>query len=217
MAETPVPRAVRPPHADPARDGAPYAPCRGDAASRTGAAGGDARGGRGGVVGSAPRTGRRYGRHGRGFTLLEVLVALAVLAVALTAALQLAAQGAANLTYLRDKAFAQWVALNEVARQQVAPEWPPTGTTRGSAWMGGREWPWEVRVQDTDDHNVRRLEVAVGEGETPLVRLTAYALRPFEPGAPGPAAPGPGGPGPTASAQSRPAVTAPTVKGPETP
>lgn len=141
-----------------------------------------------------------------------MLVALAVLAVALTAALQLAAQGASNLTYLRDKAFAQWVGLNEVARQQLAPEWPPTGTTRGSAWMGEREWPWEMRVQDTEDRNVRRLEVAVGEGETPLVRLTAYALRPFEP-----AAPGPGGTGPGAAGPARPDSPAPGATTPPTP
>lgn len=123
----------------------------------------------------------RWSKCGSGFTLLEVLVALALLAITLASALRLAAQGAATTTFLRDRTFAEWVALNELARQQLATEWPPTGVTRGSAPMGGREWAWELRVSKTGDQNLRQLDITVGERESPLAHRTGYVLGPLRP------------------------------------
>lgn len=117
-----------------------------------------------------------------GFTLLEVLVALALLAIALAAALQAAGRGAADLAYLRDRTFATWVAGNELTRRTLLPEWPEPGVTRGVAAMAGREWPWELEVSATGDAAVRRLEVRVEtEAESrPLASLTGFVLRPLE-------------------------------------
>jgi len=113
-----------------------------------------------------------------GFTLLEVLVALAILALALAAALESGARGAADIAYLRDKTFADWVAANELTRLALAREWPEPGRSRGSAWMGDREWPWELQVSATNDENVRQLVLRVGEEGQPLVGLTGYAVQP---------------------------------------
>jgi len=100
----------------------------------------------------------------RGFTLLEVLVALAIVAIALGALLKTGAGNSANAVYLRDKTLAHWVAMNKVTEFQLAPGWPATGTTRGKADMAGREWHWTAKVSETFDANVRRLDVEVRTG-----------------------------------------------------
>lgn len=120
-------------------------------------------------------------KRNAGFTLLEVLVALAVLAVALGALVRAGADSAGNLTYLRDKTFAHWVAMNRIVELRLAEEWPATGTRSGRAEMGGREWRWQAEVAETDDRAIRRVEVAVypeTERDTPLVRRTGFLPEP---------------------------------------
>jgi general secretion pathway protein I len=60
-------------------------------------------------------------RRVAGFTLLEVLVALAVLAIAMGAIINAATQSIASTAYLRDQTFASWVALNQVNEQIAGP------------------------------------------------------------------------------------------------
>ncbi len=117
----------------------------------------------------------------RGFTLLEVLVALAVLAVAMGAVIKSAAQGAANATYLRDQTLAGWVALNTINEALLQKDWPPVGDSEGVTEMAEREWQWKLRVANTSDPDLRRLDVSVngiGEG-TPHVSLSAFRGRPI--------------------------------------
>jgi general secretion pathway protein I len=131
-------------------------------------------------------------RPGAGFTLLEVLVALALLAVALAAALRVAAQSAGDVSYLRERTFAEWVGHNEIERARLARDWPAPGVTRGSALMGGEEWVWERRVTPAGDTDLRRVEVGVrsGRGGEPLASLTGFVRRPPPPPVPGQPAPG---------------------------
>lgn len=129
------------------------------------------------------------GRRQRGFTLLEVLVALAVLAFAMAALIKTGAENARAAAYLRDKTLAQWVAMNVIAEQQLSAAWPSKGTKRGSEEMGLHEWFWELRVAETFDEDVRRLEVAVratdDKEHTPLVILVAFLARPMAARGPG--------------------------------
>lgn len=117
----------------------------------------------------------------RGFTLLEVLVALAIVAIALGALLKTGAGNSANAVYLRDKTFAHWVAMNKVAELQLQPGWPAVGTTRGKVEMAGREWQWTATVSETFDANVRRVDVEVHaeEGRNAAVDVvTAFLPKP---------------------------------------
>lgn len=115
----------------------------------------------------------------RGFTLLEVLVALAVLAVALSALIKSGSDNAANAAHLQDKTLAHWVAMNKVAELQLEREWPATGKRRGSAEMADREWRWETEVKTTPDKDVRRLEVRIRQRneESVLAELVAFLPR----------------------------------------
>lgn len=128
--------------------------------------------------------GTRQGRthHSGGFTLLEVLVALAVLAFAMAALIKTGAENARSAAYLRDKTLAQWVAMDVIAGQRLEAAWPATGTKRGSEEMARHEWFWELRIAETFDEDVRRLEVAVratdDKQQAPLVTLVAFLSRP---------------------------------------
>lgn len=96
-----------------------------------------------------------------GFTLLEVLVALAVLAIAMAAAIKVTAENIDNIRYLRDRTLANWVAMNVLTDIQVREEWPNLGKKEGSAMMAEREWFWSLNVSDTIDDELRRLEIQV--------------------------------------------------------
>lgn len=119
-------------------------------------------------------------QRSRGFTLLEVVVALAVLALALGAAVKAVSVSIDNTAYLRDKSFAHWVAMNKVAEARIARQWPEPGETRGVALMGRSDWYWTLRVSTTGDADVRRLDVSVAARERgqPLEQLVAYLGRP---------------------------------------
>ena len=96
-----------------------------------------------------------------GFTLVEVLVALAVLAIALAAVLRLSAAGTANIDLLRQRALAGWVAENRVSEVLLAPGLPETGMSQGVAEMAGGRWRWTLTVSRTSDRGLRRLDVDV--------------------------------------------------------
>lgn len=101
------------------------------------------------------------GQQQAGFTLIEVLAAVAVLALALGAMITGASQYSANATYLRDKAIAGWVARNKLVEMHLNPGWPELGKSDGMDEMAGREWPWRMEVQKTPDDKVRRIDVYV--------------------------------------------------------
>ena len=116
----------------------------------------------------------------RGFTLLEVMVALAILALALGAMIQAGGASARNVAMLRDQTLANWVALNKVNEALLLREWPEPGIHTDTIILANREWYWELRVSKTSDPELRRLEVAVRDqkGAAPLAELIAFKGRP---------------------------------------
>ncbi|MCB1821798.1 MAG: type II secretion system minor pseudopilin GspI [Candidatus Competibacteraceae bacterium] len=122
-------------------------------------------------------------KRATGFTLLEVLVALAVLAIAMGAIINAATQSIASTAYLRDQTFAGWVTLNKVNELLLDPEpWPEEGSQQGNAELANRAWRWEARFAKTDDPDLRRLEVTVrsAENASALSVLTAFKAKPPE-------------------------------------
>jgi len=97
----------------------------------------------------------------RGFTLIEVVVALAILAVAMGALISGMARYADNAAYLREKTVALWVAHNRLTEIGLEPGWPAVGKSDGDADMAGLEWRWDVIVAETPDPKVRRVDITV--------------------------------------------------------
>jgi general secretion pathway protein I len=113
-----------------------------------------------------------------GFTLLEVLVAMAVVAVAMGALIKVSGGYAFNAGYLKQKNIAQWIARNKATEYRLRQEFPAPGRQQGTLEMARSRWQWEVRISNTVDRRIRRLDVAVtladGDPDQPLVTLIAF-------------------------------------------
>ena len=117
----------------------------------------------------------------RGFTLVEILVAMAVLGVGLLATLSAASQLALTESYLRDRTLATWLARNQLLEVQLERAWPEPGQRNGALDYAGREWRWRPRITHTPEEDMRRLDLEVwlpGEEGAPLARLTGFLERP---------------------------------------
>ncbi len=98
----------------------------------------------------------------KGFTLLEVLVALAVFAVAAIALMRVSESQLSLSSKIEDKTFAHWIALNMISEMQSNQDWPNIGEQTGKVAMVGRDWKVIVNTQSTPITRVRRIDVAVG-------------------------------------------------------
>jgi len=96
-----------------------------------------------------------------GFTLIEVLVALAIIAISLGAILSTSGTQANQATYLKQKTIAHWVAMNEMTKLQVEKQWPSLGKTDGSTEMANNEWFWVRTIIKTEDDNTRQVEFQI--------------------------------------------------------
>ncbi len=102
---------------------------------------------------------------GRGFTLVEVLVALVIVAAGATAVLSALNGAASATTYLRDKTFAQWIAANRIAELRLARAQPRDGTDDGELEYAGRRWAWRQEIADAEIPGLRRIDVSVRPAE----------------------------------------------------
>jgi len=119
-------------------------------------------------------------RGARGFTLIEVLVALAVLAIALSAIIKTMSANTLNSIYLRDRTLAQWVALNKITELQLSKDTPSPGKSDGSTVMGNHEWFWEAEIKTTPDDDVNTVTLRVRDqpdAENPVTTLQGYIGR----------------------------------------
>ncbi|HUS24071.1 MAG TPA: type II secretion system minor pseudopilin GspI [Candidatus Binatia bacterium] len=116
----------------------------------------------------------------RGFTLIEILVAVAVLAFAMGAIISGMARYASNAAYLRDKTLAAWIAHNRLTEVMIEKGFPDTGDSDGDVEMAGAKWRWLQKVEATPDPNVRRIEVKVrlADAKEPIGGLVGFKTKP---------------------------------------
>jgi len=116
----------------------------------------------------------------RGFTLLEVLIAIAVLAIVLTGLVRAVGQQAEALSHERELTYATWVANDVLTRTRLGDGFPGIGRREGSDEQAGRRYRWELAVSGTDEPSIRRLDVSVYAPESDaddgaLLTLTGFA------------------------------------------
>jgi general secretion pathway protein I len=114
----------------------------------------------------------------RGFTLIEVLAAVAVLAIALSALISGMARYADNAARLRDKALAHVVAHNRLTEIELEPGWPSEGRSDGDVEFAAVTWRWEVEIKKTPDEHLRRVDIRVrreqADEDDTLATLSAF-------------------------------------------
>lgn len=126
-------------------------------------------------------------RRSSGFTLLEVLVALTVLAVGLAAIIKAGGENVRNTAYLKERTLANWVAVNKATELRASRAWPAVGRQKGTVIMAEREWRWEsnvtaFKVEGAGGEDVRQVEIKVfaedRDSESPLASVLAVLGKP---------------------------------------
>ena len=109
-------------------------------------------------------------RLAAGFTLFEVLVALAIMAVALAALLRASGVAADNSELMKQRMQATWAAQNHIALLQARREWPAAGGSNGEqSEEGGRVLRWQQEVSETPNPLFRKV----------IVRMLAPTAEPY--------------------------------------
>jgi general secretion pathway protein I len=112
-----------------------------------------------------------------GFTLIEVLIALAVLAVVMASIARATSQTAVATLNLQQRTFAGWVAANVIEQVRLRDRWPNVGRRQGRTVMGQTEWYWQLDIAATEEPLMRRLDVVVyqdGEREQAVISLSGF-------------------------------------------
>lgn len=114
----------------------------------------------------------------QGFTLVEVLVAVAIVAVALAAGSRAGQTLLANAQRLGDVTAAQWCADNLLNNLVLAKRFPDLGETQGECQQLGQTFQSILRVQGTPNPNFRRVDVSVRSATgVPLLTLSTVLPR----------------------------------------
>ena len=97
----------------------------------------------------------------RGFTLIEVLVALAIFAIAMMAMIETGGGITANASHMRDRSIAMWVAENRLTDLQLSRDWVRGGKQDGEMEMAGHQWHWRTSVEKVADEETQSFLRAV--------------------------------------------------------
>lgn len=114
----------------------------------------------------------------KGFTLLELMVALAIVGICAMVSLQQNSRALQQLTLLEEKTLASWVAENELEKRYLSTDFPTAGLSEDRVILGGLHWNVRTDILDTSDADFKKLKVSVfRERGTPLVTLTGFKGR----------------------------------------
>ncbi len=118
-------------------------------------------------------------RHHWGFSLLEMLVALAIVSIGLIAALRATGVGTEGVGEYRNRMLALWLAQNIVAERTARQDWPAPGVASDEEEFGGRRFVVRQEIKSTPNPQFRRLDVSVAAREEParaLQRSVAFLI-----------------------------------------
>ncbi len=101
----------------------------------------------------------------RGFTLLEILVALAIAATGITAMVTAISDYAGRTITLETKLYSAWVASNRLAELSIGRAWPAAGRSEGSSTMAGRTWYFSEEITTTSEPEIARVDITVYSDE----------------------------------------------------
>jgi general secretion pathway protein I len=97
----------------------------------------------------------------QGFTLLEAMVALVIVALGMMAVNTQLNRYAAAAVYTEQKTLASWIASNKLTELSVAPTWPELGEHDEDVEFAGQKWRCSIKVQETPVMNLHRVDVSV--------------------------------------------------------
>ena len=129
-------------------------------------------------------------RPERGFTLVEVLVALAIVALSLAAIAASMSQMLDAANSLRDRTYASWIGQNKIAEMRLANVLPEVSSTSGEVDFANATWDWRAVVSETGIENFMRIDVSVSHAgdEYVVLTVTGFVGAPASGGQPGGAA-----------------------------
>ncbi|MCH2056647.1 MAG: type II secretion system minor pseudopilin GspI [Thalassotalea sp.] len=107
-----------------------------------------------------------------GFTLIEVMLAVAIFAIAGVAILGTAQNNLESLGALEQKSVAGWVAANQLTAASLNQQWPPKNNVKGKVEMAGSTWFWQQKVVRTQDNDLRQVTIEVRKNEDDKQALT---------------------------------------------
>ncbi|MCP4335513.1 MAG: type II secretion system minor pseudopilin GspI [Gammaproteobacteria bacterium] len=118
-------------------------------------------------------------RRGRGFTLIEVMIALLVIAIGMGAVINTTGESGWKSAALRQKTIASWVAQNQIALYRAKRTWGSTKPKSGVVEMANVKWAWKMKISTTDDPSLRRLDVDVSLKDDSDIKasLTGFIAR----------------------------------------
>ncbi len=118
-------------------------------------------------------------RSTRGFTLLEVMVALLIVAIALLAGASAISQSIKEAQMMRDRTYASWIAQNRITELRLAPATPDVGATNGEVQYANTDWKWRAVVSDTGVDDLYRIDVSVSfTGSDNIIRTVTGFVGP---------------------------------------
>jgi general secretion pathway protein I len=113
-----------------------------------------------------------------GFTLIEVVVAMAILGIGMLAVFKTIGDTVYNVDELRDRSFAEWIADNRLTEIRTSGDMPSVDETAGEVEFAGRQWHWLTKVSQTQVQGLRRIDVSVRRDEDPenssIVTLSGF-------------------------------------------
>ena len=120
----------------------------------------------------------------RAFTLIEVMVALAIIALSLTAVAAKMGRMIDTSNSMQERTYASWIAQNKITEMRLENVLPEATTTSGDVEYANRNWRWRAVVTETGIENLFRVDVEITSADSNSVirKVTGFIGEPVIPG-----------------------------------